>query len=76
MTESVGGNYTKKNFSLLMAETGISTFATSLFTVLILWISITETKSALITGVTSAMLVARLNSGSILGWVQFNGQGP
>ena len=43
-----------------MAETGISTFTTSLFTVLILWISISETKSALITGVTSAILVAPL----------------
>ena len=67
MTESVGGNYTKKNFSLLMAETGISTFATSLFTVLILWISITETKSALITGVTSAMLVAPLILSIVVG---------
>ena len=43
MTESVSDNYTKKNFSLLMAETGVSTFTTSLFTVLILWISISET---------------------------------
>ncbi len=60
MTELVSNNYAKKNFSLLMAESGISTFATSLFTILILWIAISETKSALITGITSAMLVAPL----------------
>ncbi len=67
MTESVRDNYTKKNFSLLMAETGVSTFTTSLFTVLILWISISETKSALITGVTSAMLVAPLILNIVVG---------
>ncbi|MCL4330425.1 MAG: MFS transporter [Candidatus Thermoplasmatota archaeon] len=67
ITESVSDNYTKKNFSLLMVETGISTFTTSLFTVLILWISISETKSALITGVTSAMLVAPLILSIVVG---------
>ncbi len=67
MTESVSDNYTKKNFSLLMTETGVSTFTTSLFTVLILWISISETKSALITGVTSAMLVAPLILSIVVG---------
>ena len=67
ITELVSDNYIKKNFSLLMAETGISTFTTSLFTVLILWISISETKSALITGVTSAMLVAPLILSIVVG---------
>ena len=67
ITESVSDNYTKKNFSLLMTETGVSTFTTSLFTVLILWISISETKSALITGVTSAMLVAPLILSIVVG---------
>ena len=60
MTQTIDNNYDKKNFSLLMAETGISAFATSLFTVLILWVSISETKSALVTGITSAMLIAPL----------------
>ena len=67
VAEPISDNYIKKNFSLLMAETGISTFTTSLFTVLILWISISETKSALITGVTSAMLVAPLILSIVVG---------
>ncbi len=60
MTQTIDNNYDKKNFSLLMAETSISAFATSLFTVLILWVSISETKSALVTGITIAMLIAPL----------------
>ncbi|MCL4314836.1 MAG: MFS transporter [Candidatus Thermoplasmatota archaeon] len=67
VTEPISDDYSKKNFSLLMAETGISTFTTSLFTVLILWISISETKSPLITGVTSAMLVAPLILSIVVG---------
>ena len=50
-----------------MAETGLSTFTTSLFTVLILWIAISETKSAFITGITSAILVAPLILSIIVG---------
>ena len=60
MTEATINSYDRKNFSLLMTETGLSTFATSIFTILILWIAISETKSALVTGITSAMLVAPL----------------
>ena len=60
MTEAAINSYDRKNFSLLMTETGLSTFATSIFTILILWIAISETKSALVTGITSAMLVAPL----------------
>ncbi len=49
-----------KNFFLAMAELGISTFSTSIFTVLILWIAISATRSPLITGFTSALLMAPL----------------
>lgn len=52
-----------------MAETGISTFTTSIFTILILWIAISETKSALITGATSALLVAPLVLNIVVGAV-------
>ena len=67
MNETIDNNYDKKNFTLLMAETGISTFTTSLFTVLILWVSISETKSAIVTGITSAMLVAPLVLSILMG---------
>lgn len=50
-----------------MAETGISTFTTSIFTILILWIAISETNSALITGATSALLVAPLVFNIVVG---------
>ncbi len=56
-----------KNFSLVMLETGTSTFATSIFTVLILWFAISVTKSPLITGFTSALMTAPLLFGVLAG---------
>ncbi len=56
-----------KNFSLVMLETGTSTFATSIFTVLILWFAISVTKSPLITGFTSALMTAPLLFGVLGG---------
>ncbi|MHB8360427.1 MAG: MFS transporter [Thermoplasmataceae archaeon] len=67
LTESHTSENSLRNFTLLMAETGISTFATSIFTILILWIAISETKSSLITGVTSAFLVAPLVLNIVVG---------
>lgn len=60
-------NYSKKNFSLVMIETGTSTFATSIFAVLILWFAISVTKSPLITGFTSALMTAPLLLGVLAG---------
>ena len=60
-------NHSMKNFSLVMLETGTSTFATSIFTVLILWFAISVTKSPLITGFTSALMTAPLLFGVLAG---------
>ncbi len=52
--------YLKKNFSLVLAELGISALGSSVFTVAILWVSVSSTRSAFITGVVSAFLVIPL----------------
>ena len=57
----------ERNFLLVMLETGISTFATSIFTILILWFAIFTTKSPLVTGFTSALMSAPLLLGIIAG---------
>ena len=52
--------YLKKNFSLVLAELGISALGSSVFTVAILWVTVSSTRSAFITGVVSASLVIPL----------------
>lgn len=52
--------YLKKNFSLVLAELGISALGSSVFTVAILWVTVSSTRSAFITGVVSAFLVIPL----------------
>ena len=52
--------YLKKNFSLVLTELGISALGSSVFTVAILWVTVSSTRSAFITGVVSASLVIPL----------------
>ena len=52
--------YLKKNFSLVLTELGISALGSSVFTVAILWVTVSSTRSAFITGVVSAFLVIPL----------------
>lgn len=52
--------YLKKNFSLVLTELGISALGSSVFTVAILWVTVSSTRSAFMTGVVSAFLVIPL----------------
>ena len=58
-----------RNFKLIMTDIGISTFSTSIFTVLILWIAIVYTGSVVVTGFTSAFLILPLLFSFIIGAV-------
>ena len=61
--------YLKKNFSLVLAELGISALGSSVFTVAILWVSVSSTRSAFITGVVSAFLVIPLLFNFLVGFL-------
>lgn len=56
-----------RNFGLVLLQTGISTFSTSIFDVLILWMAIALTNSPLITGIASSLLVVPLVFNFIVG---------
>jgi MFS family permease len=56
-----------RNFSLVMLQTVVSTFSTSIFTVLILWITLKITGSAFLTGVISSALVIPLAFNFLVG---------
>lgn len=60
MSSSEEDLYLRKNFSLTLIELGISALGSSVFIVAILWVTVSSTKSALITGVVSACLVVPL----------------
>lgn len=49
-----------RNFRLVLAQSAISTFASSIFTILLLWMAITLTDSPFITGLVSSLLVIPL----------------
>lgn len=55
------------SFSLLLFELGLSSAASSIFVVSILWISITSTGSPLITGVTTALMATPLLLNMVVG---------
>ena len=57
----------RANFSLVISEISISTLATSIFTVLILWMAISYTSSPLVTGVTAGLMTAPMLASAIIG---------
>ena len=67
MKSSEEDQYLKKNFSLVLTELGISALGSSVFTVAILWVTVSSTKSALITGIVSAFLVIPLLFNFLIG---------
>ena len=67
MSSSEEDLYLRKNFSLTLIELGISALGSSVFTVAILWVTVSSTKSALITGVVSACLVVPLFFNFLIG---------
>jgi MFS family permease len=67
MKSSEEEQYLKKNFSLVLTELGISALGSSVFTVAILWVTVSSTKSALITGIVSAFLVIPLLFNFLIG---------
>lgn len=67
MIQTEEESYLKKNFSLTLAELGISALGSSVFTVAVLWITVSSTESALITGIVSASLVVPLLFNFLIG---------
>lgn len=57
----------RANFSLVISEISISTLATSIFTVLILWMAISYTSSPLVTGVTAGLMTAPMLASAVIG---------
>ncbi len=62
-----GSSNPERNFRLVVLQLGISTFASSIFVISIVWISIAATGSAVITGITSSLMVAPLIIGFVIG---------
>ena len=57
----------RTNFSLVISEISISTLATSIFTVLILWVAISYTSSPLVTGATAGLMSAPMLASAVIG---------